>query len=138
MMLENVLAQVVTAQDALALAVDDLALLVHDVVVLEHALADLEVLLLHLLLRALHRAGDQAVLDGDVLVDAQPVHQPVDAVAAEDAQQVVLEGDDELADARVALAPGTAAELVVDAPRLVPLGAQDEQPARPRPLPRPA
>ena len=48
---------------------------------------------------------------------------------AEDAHQVVFERQVEAARARVALAAGTAAQLVVDAARLVALGADDVQAA---------
>ena len=48
---------------------------------------------------------------------------------AEDAHQVVFERQEELRGAGVALAAGAAAQLVVDAPALVPLGADDEQAA---------
>ncbi len=51
---------------------------------------------------------------------------------AEDAHQVVFERQVEAARAGIALAAGTAAQLVVDAPRLVALGADDVQAARPR------
>src|SRR5690606_23900494 len=47
----------------------------------------------------------------------------------EQAHEVVLERDVEAARSRVALAAGAAAELVVDAPRLVPLGADDVEAA---------
>ena len=115
-----------------ALGVDDLALLVHDVVVLEHVLAGREVHRLDLALRALDRLGDEAGLDGHVVGDLRALHHPADAVhavAAEQAHEVVLEREVELRDAGVALASGTAAQLVVDAPRLVTLGAEDGQAA---------
>lgn len=51
------------------------------------------------------------------------------ALLAEQAQKVVLERQVEAGLARVALPPGAAAQLVVDAPRLVALGADDAQPA---------
>src|SRR6185312_873931 len=49
---------------------------------------------------------------------------------AEDAHQVVFHRQIEAAGARIALAPGTAAQLIVDTARLVPLGADDVQPTR--------
>ena len=52
-----------------------------------------------------------------------------DAVGAEAAHQLVFERDVELRRARVALAAGAAAQLVVDAAGLVPLGADDVQAA---------
>ena len=71
--------------------VDDLALLVEDVVVLEEVLADVEVVRLDLLLRVADGARDEAVLDRHALLHAEPLHQALHAVGAEDAQQVVLE-----------------------------------------------
>ena len=80
-----------------------------------------------------------------LLVDgAEAVEDLVDAVAGEQADEVVLGGEEEARLARVALAAGAAAQLVVDAARLVALGAADEEaaglrrPARgpPRPAPR--
>ena len=109
--------------------VDALALLVHHVVVLEQVLADGEVLRLDLLLRALDGACDHAVLDRHALFHAEPLHQARDAVRPEDAHQVVFERQVEARRAGVALAAGAAAQLVVDAPRLVPLGAEDVQAA---------
>ena len=53
----------------------------------------------------------------------------VELVGAEDAHQVVFERQEELRVPGVALASGTAAQLVVDAPALVPLGAEHEQAA---------
>ena len=49
---------------------------------------------------------------------------------AEDAHQVVFEREIEAARARIALATRAAAQLVVDAARLVALGADDVQAAR--------
>ena len=54
-----------------------------------------------------------------------------DAVAGEDAHQRVFERQVEARAARVALAAGAAAQLVVDAARFVALGADDVQAARP-------
>ena len=56
-------------------------------------------------------------------------HQPGDAVGPEDAHEVVLERQVEPRRPGVALPAGAATQLVVDAARLVPLGADDVQPA---------
>ena len=72
---------------------------------------------------------DHAVLDRHALFHAEPLHQAGDAVGAEDAHQVVFERQVEARRARVALPAGAAAQLVVDAPRLVALGADDVQAA---------
>ena len=71
--------------------VDVLALLVHDVVVFEEVLSGAEVLRLDLLLRALDRLGDHAVLDGNAVFHPQPLHEAGDAIGSEDPHQVVFE-----------------------------------------------
>ena len=68
-------------------------------------------------------------LDGDVVLEAEALHQPGDPVAGEALHQVVLERQVEARRAGVALAAGAAAQLVVDAPRVVALGADDVQAA---------
>ena len=117
-------------EDLVALAVDDLALLVHHVVVLDDVLADVEVVALDLGLGVLDRLGDQAVLDRDVVLEAEPVHDRGDVRPAEALHQVVFERDVEAGRAGLALAAGAAAQLVVDPARLVPLGADDVQAAQ--------
>ena len=127
------LAHVAALEHLVAVLVDDPPLLVHDVVVLEHALADEEVLLLDLALGLLDLLGEHARLDRllvALVVDgAEAVEDLVDAVAGEQAHEVVLGGQEEARLAGVALAAGAAAQLVVDAARLVALGADDEQAA---------
>ena len=116
-------------EQLVALLVDHLALVVGDVVVLEQLLADVEVARLDLALRVLDRARDPRMLDRLALGHLQALHDRRDAVAGEDAQQRVFERQVEAARARVALAARAAAQLVVDAPRLVALGADDVQAA---------
>ena len=109
--------------------VDALALLVHHVVVLEQVLADGEVLRLDLLLGALDGARHHLVLDRNALLHPEALHQARDAIRPEDPHQVVFEREVEARGAGIALPPGAAAQLVVDAPRLVPLGAEDVESA---------
>src|SRR5207249_8376009 len=116
-------------QDLASHPVDDLALLVHYVVVLEQMLADLEVVSLDALLRGGDGAGHELVLDRLALLHAQALHDPFDALRAEDAEQIVLEREVEARGARVTLAAGAPAELIVHAARLVALGADDVQAA---------
>src|SRR5919198_814258 len=127
------LAHVLALEHLVAVLVDDPALLVHDVVVLEHALADEEVLLLDLPLGLLDLLGEHARLDrllvALVVGRPQAVEDPVDPVAGEEAHEVVLGGEEEARLAGVALPTGAAAQLVVDAARLVALGAHDEEAA---------
>src|ERR1019366_2024825 len=129
----SLLADALALEHLVAVGIDHAALLVHHVVVLEHAFADQEVLLLDLLLGFLDLFGEHPGLDRflvALLVHAtQFVEDLVDAIAREQAHQVILGGQEEARLARVALATGTAAQLVVDPPRLVALGAADEEPS---------
>ena len=129
----RLLAHVATLEDLVAVLVDDPALLVHDVVVLEDALADQEVLLLDLALGLLDLLREDPGLDrllvALVVGGAEALEDVVDPVAGEQAHEVVLAGEEEARLARVALAAGAAAQLVVDAARLVALGADDAQAA---------
>ncbi len=123
----DLLAQVLAVQDAVALGVDHLALEVHDLVVLEDVLADLEVLLLDLGLRAADGPGDHLVLDRDLVRHLQPGHDGLDHGGVEAPHQLVLQRQVEPGLTGVALAAGTAAQLVVDAAGLVALGAEHVQ-----------
>ena len=67
--------------------------------------------------------ADELGLDGDVFLHAQPQHEVLHALAAEDAHQIVLQREIEARAAWVALAAGASAELIVDAAGLVALGA---------------
>ncbi len=120
----DLLAQVLTLEHPAALGVDDGPLLVHHLVVLEDVLPDLEVLLLDLGLGAADRPGHHLVLDRDVVGHPQPGHHHLDHAGVEAPHQLIAQGEVEPRLTRVALPPGPTAQLVVDAPRLVALGAQ--------------
>ena len=123
------LADVARLEQLVALLVDDLALVVRDVVVLEQLLADVEVPRLDAVLGLRDRAVDDRMLDRLAFRHLEPLHDAAEALAAEDAQQRILERQVEARAAGIALAAGAATQLVVDAPRLVALGADDVQPA---------
>ncbi len=125
----NRVGQVLVVEDLVALGVDRLALLVDDVVVLDDALADVEVEALDARLRALDRLADHPRLDRDVVLEAEALHEAGDSLRGEPLHEVVLEGQVEAGGAGVALATGTTAELVVDAPAVVALRADDVEPA---------
>ena len=116
--------EVLRLHDLAALGEDRLALVVHHVVVLQQVLADVEVARLDLALRLLQRLVDPGVDDRLALLHPEPAEHRVEPVGAEDPHQVVLEAEVEVGAARVALAAGAAAELVVDAPALVALGGE--------------
>ena len=74
---------------------------------------------------------DDLALDRLALLHAEAGQDARDPLAGELPHQVVFEREEEPRRARVPLAAGAAAELVVDPPALVPLGADDVQAAEP-------
>ncbi len=125
----HLVGEILALEHAPALLVDDHALRVHDVVVLEDVLARDEVLLLDLLLGVLDLLREDRGLHGLVVRDLEAVHDVVDPVAGEQADEIVLAREVEARLAGIALPSGAAAELVVDAARLVPLRPEDVEAA---------
>ena len=115
-------------------SVDGLALLVVDVVVFQEVFARLEILHFDRFLGLGDALGDEPGLDGHILFHAQAQHEVLHALAAEDAQQVILQREEEARTAGIALAAGAPAQLVIDAAGFVALGGHDVQPAQRRHL----
>src|SRR6185312_2086438 len=127
--LADLLAEVDAVEHPASLLVDHLALDVHHVVVLEDVLARDEVLLLDLLLRVLDLLREDRGLHRLLVRELEALHDVLDPLAGEEPHEVVLAREVEAGLARIALAARTAAELVVDAARLVALCPQDVEPA---------
>ena len=66
---------------------------VEDVVVVEEVFADVEVGAFDAVLGLFDEAGDHAVFEGEVVVEAEALHDVVDLFAAEEAHEVVFEGE---------------------------------------------
>ena len=113
----DVLLHALGFEQLVALVVDHLALVVVDVVEVEQVLADVEVVRLDLALRVVDLLGHQRAFDDVVFLQAHARHHALHPVGGEDAHQVVFERQVEARRARVALAAGAAAQLVVDAAR---------------------
>ena len=64
-----------------------------------------------------------------VFLEPEPLEHRIHALGAENAHEIVLQGQEELRPARVALPAGAPAQLVVDATAFVPLGPDDVEPA---------
>jgi len=103
------LRQVFRQHELGALLEHSFALVVHDVVVLEQVLADLVVALLDPSLGGGDGPVQPLVGDGLVFLHPEGAHDRIEALAGEDAQQVVLAGEEELGVAGVALAAGASA-----------------------------
>ena len=83
----------------------------------------------YLRLRVFKRAADHFVLNGLVFGNTKPTHHRFDRVRCKHAHERIFQRNEKLRSARIALTPRSSAELVVNAPRFVPLGSQHEQPA---------
>ena len=81
-------------------------------------------------MRGLDRLRHHAVGHGLAFLPAHLLHHRLQAIAREDAHQVVFGGDVELGAARIALAARAAAQLVVDAAGFVALRAEHVEAAR--------
>ena len=127
---DNAFLLVLAFEQRAAHAVDGLALLVHHVVVFEDVFAGGEILRFDGLLRGRDALGDHLAFDRHVFFHAQPQHQVLHALAAENAHQVVLQREIEARAAGIALASGASAKLIVDAARFVAFGADDVQAAQ--------
>ena len=64
--------QVAFVQDVMPVSVDDFPLLIQDIVVVQQMLAHVEVIAFYLHLGTSDGLGDQAVLDGNVVIQAGP------------------------------------------------------------------
>ena len=134
----HVLGHVLALEHLPALFVDHHPLRVHHVVVLEDVLAGDEVLLLDFLLRTFDLLREDSGLHRLVVGKLEPLDDPVDPVAGEEADEVVLRRQVEARLAGIALAPRAAPQLVVDPPGLVAFRSEDVQAAELDERPRPA
>src|SRR5580700_2880835 len=126
---QNVVALIFSFQRGAANTVDGFALLVHYIVVFEEMFASVEVLRFHGLLGIFNTAGDQAGLDGHAFGHSEAEHQGFDALAAENAHQVVFERKKESRGTGIALASGASAQLIIDAASFVAFRAENVQAA---------
>ena len=126
----DVFAEVVFDEDAVALTVDFGALLVEDVVVFQGVFPLVEVEAFDAGLGLFDDAVDEGVFEGHHVVHAEAPHDAIQLVAAEAPHQFVFQREEKAGRAGVALAGGTTAQLVVDAPRFVAFRADDVQPAK--------
>ena len=65
------------------------------------------------------------MLDDLAFLQSEPLHDRGDAIASEQAHQVIFQGEEELRGSGVALPACASAQLPVDAPGLMPFGTHD-------------
>ena len=127
---KNNVARVVAVQHAIAEAVQLLALLVHHIIVFERAATGLIVMLLHAFLGGLDGAVEHRMRNFLALFHAEFLEPPAHFVAgAVQPHEVILEAEEKVGAAGVALPRATAAQLAVNPARFVPLGAEHMQAA---------
>src|SRR5438105_4980148 len=80
---------------------------------------------------SLNALRDHLRFNRDALLHPQTLHQRFDLIAREDAHQIVFEREEEARRAGVALTTRTTTQLIINAPRLVSLCADDVQAASP-------
>ena len=112
----NGFAHVLSIENLAPLSVYDLPLFVVDLVVFQQVLSDREVVRLDLLLRAFDGGGKHLMLDPLALLHAQRLEGRHHLLRAEQAHQVILQGNVKLGFTRVSLTAGTSAQLVVNTP----------------------
>ena len=117
---------ILVLQDVVALLIHRLALLAQDIVVVKQCLTDIEVDAFNTFLGTGDRLGDHLVFDRLI---AHLVEEALDPFASETDHQIVLEGDIEAGETRIALTAGTTAQLVIDTAALVTLGTENGQTA---------
>lgn len=123
----DIVPQVLSVQHLPPLGIDHFTLGVHHIVIFQNVLSGPEVPSLYVSLGRLHCVGENLLINGGILVNAQGLHHPHDPLRTEEAHHVILQAQVEPALAWVPLPAGTTTELVVNPPGLMPLGTDDEQ-----------
>ena len=114
--LEECLVHIDTVDDLTSLLICDGPLDVHYIVVLKDILSCAEVHSLKLLLGRIDEVGKYLGLDLHGLVNTEGVIHIRDLITAEDTEEIVIEGKEELRPSGVTLSAGTALELIIDTP----------------------
>ena len=127
--MEDRVAHILSIQDAASFFIYNLPLLIHDLVIFQQILTDSKVVAFYLLLRLLNSRRQHLMLDLLAFFNTQfrkYVHQPL---GAEQAHQIVFQGNIESGFSRISLTSGTSAQLVINTPGLMSLRTDDLKPA---------
>src|SRR5208283_313255 len=106
-----------------------LPLLVHYIIIFQQVLSDVKIVSFHSFLRILYGPGYHLVLNGNVLLHFQEIHQTAYPVGAENAHEVVLKGQIKPRGARVSLSSRPASKLIVCTPCLMAFSSDYMEPA---------
>ena len=84
----------------------------------------IEIQAFNLRLRTLNRSGNESCFDWFVFRNAETAHHILHSLGREDTRQIILERDEELRRARIALPARASTQLIINSSRLMPLCAQ--------------
>ena len=127
--MEDRVAHILSIQDAASFFIYNLSLLIHDLIIFQQILTDSKVVAFYLLLRLLNSGRQHLMLDLLAFFNTQfrkYVHQPL---GAEQAHQIVFQGNIESGFSRISLTSGTSAQLVINTSGLMSLRTDDLKPA---------
>ena len=127
---EHISLEVGAAQDLPAFAVNDFTLVIHHIVIFNQVFTNIKMIALNPDLRLLNCFIDDGIFDRDIFAHTGPFHKFTNTVTAETPHNIVFQRNIETRAARIALTPGSAAQLVIDTASLVAFRADDMQPAR--------
>ena len=110
--------------------INHFTLLVHHVVIIKQGFTDFKVVGFHPFLGPLYGRGNHPVFNWLAIAHAQLRQKPLEAVRPEQTEEIVFKRQEKPGRTGVALTPGTPAQLIVNAARLVAFCAQNMQPAK--------
>ena len=103
--------------------------MIQNIVILQNMLAGVKIKSFNFRLSGFQRLGNHAIFNRLIFGDFQKTHHLFYGVHGENPHQIIFQRNKKLRLARVALPTGAAAQLIINAPRFVPLGAQNRQAA---------
>ena len=128
--LKLLIERVLTAgEERVAALVHACALDIQHIIVRKHVLARVEIDFLDARLRLLELLRHHGIVQRLVLGDAEGAHHLLEEIRREYAHQRIFERNEKLRLTRISLAAGSPAQLIVRPARIVPLGAEHEEPA---------
>ncbi len=125
--IHDIIPQMIAHEHLAALRINNLTLLIHNIVIFQHILTHIKIARFHFLLRMFNGPRNEFMLNRFILFHAQLIHDRCNIISSEQAQQIILQRQIKPRRPRITLAPSTAAQLIVDTARLMPLGAKNAQ-----------
>ena len=121
------LRDIITGHQFITLAIDNRSLVVSYIVILKQLLTYIEVASLNLALCLLNGASHHAMFDGLTMLHTKLAHEIFNTLTGKNTQQIILHREVESGIAWITLTTSTAAQLVINAARLMTLSTDDMQ-----------